>query len=516
MISGYRATAKRAFVALVLLVAATCAGAVTITRNFSASWFDPAHSGHGFNLEVVDNPAGKTMVAFWYTFDASGAPVWIVASGPVVGDRAVLQASLVNGGRFGNGFDPALVQQRAWGTLSVSFADCNNGSVAWSPTLAGFTAGSMPIQRLTQLFGSACTGGVSDDVNSGAAEVLINQAFTNTGAASAASGHVKFEQRASRTEFDIEVEDLPVGAYDVVVGAQVRWALTVVAIPGGTRGEVEFRSPVEPGHVLLDFDPRQQAIAIRRTGTTYLTTTLGQASNTATPPSGSAPPTGSAVHAVRLAPPAGGAASGIAELEQRQNSVEFKVEAEDVAPGEYSVRVAGIERGRLRVIAVGTRVQGEIEFRAPLEPGKLLLDFDPRGQRVDVVAGTTIVLTGVVPVQPTLVGDDQPGNGGVVPVEASVALARIGPDANASGHATYSVTDEVEFEVEVEDLSDGDYVLTVGGVQRATMTVSGERGEVKFSSQPRVGELLLTFDPRGQRVEVSRNGVAYLGANFPG
>jgi len=104
----------------------------------------------------------------------------------------------------------------------------------------------------------------------------------------------------------------------------------------------------------------------------------------------------------------------------------------------------------------------------------------------------------------------------MTPGVTSVALARTGPDANANGHAEYSVTDEVEFEVEVEDLSDGDYVLAVGGVQRATITVSGERGEVKFSSVPRVGRLLLTFDPRGQRIEISRNGVAYLGANFPG
>ncbi len=387
------------------LLAAAHVDAISITRNFTASWFDPAHSGHGFNIEVIDSASGKSMIAFWYTFDASGAPVWLVGQGPVIGDRALLDTQIVSGGRFGNSFDPAQVLRRPWGTLDVRFTDCNNGSVAWSPALPGYGAGSMPITRLTQLFGSACTGGVSDDVNTGAAEILINQAFTNTGVAPAASGHIKFDQRASRTEFDVEAEDLPTGPYDLVVGSQARAILSVTAIPGGTRGEVEFRSPVESGNLLLDFDPRGQTVSLRRGGTTYLSVTVATTSNTAPPP-GTPPPTGSGVYTARLLPTGGGAGDGDAELEQRATSVEFKVEAEDIAAGEYAVRVGGIERGRLRVTLVGTRLQGELEFRAPVEPGKLLLDFDPRGQRVDIVNGTTVLLSGVVPMTPDLQGDD--------------------------------------------------------------------------------------------------------------
>src|SRR5689334_18837512 len=80
------------------------ASAITITRDFSASWYDPTHAGHGFSIEVVDNAAGKSMVAYWYTFDAAGAPLWILAQGPVNGARATLQGVTVNGGRFGNAF----------------------------------------------------------------------------------------------------------------------------------------------------------------------------------------------------------------------------------------------------------------------------------------------------------------------------------------------------------------------------------------------------------------------------
>ena len=42
-------------------------------------------------------------------------------------------------------------------------------------------------------------------------------------------------------------------------------------------------------------------------------------------------------------------------------------------------------------------VEGELEFRNPVEPGKLLLDFDPRGQQIDVLDGNTVVLETLFP-----------------------------------------------------------------------------------------------------------------------
>ena len=47
-------------------MSAGSASAVTITREFTANWFDPSHSGHGFGIEVIDAPVGKTLVAYWF------------------------------------------------------------------------------------------------------------------------------------------------------------------------------------------------------------------------------------------------------------------------------------------------------------------------------------------------------------------------------------------------------------------------------------------------------------------
>ncbi|MGB0135285.1 hypothetical protein, partial [Dokdonella sp.] len=59
---------RRTLLAFVLLgTLASEAGALTITREFAGTWYDPAHSGHGFNFEVVGSGANKNVVASWYT-----------------------------------------------------------------------------------------------------------------------------------------------------------------------------------------------------------------------------------------------------------------------------------------------------------------------------------------------------------------------------------------------------------------------------------------------------------------
>lgn len=510
---------RRFAVLAAALLACGSASAITITRDFSASWFDPSHAGHGFSMEVVDNAAGKSMVAYWYTFDAAGAPLWILAQGPVNGARATLQGYTVNGGRFGNDFAASQVQVVPWGSLEVSFSDCNHGAVSWQPT-ASLPAGTMPIERLTQLFGSACTGGLSDDSRSGGTATIAEQFLANTGVVAGARARTRFESRSDRSDYDVELEDLPVGAYELRVGGQVRGSIAVRAVAGGSNGELEFRSPVEPGKSLLDFDPRGQAIEIAQGATVYFRST--QSNGTATPPPApsGAPPTGNARYAVRVESSNDGPQLE-AELEQRADRVDFQVELEDVPVGTYTLRIAGTARGTVSVVAMPGGTRGEIEFRAPVEPGKLPLDFDPRGALIEVLSGTTVVLSATLPATPTgTAGDDDGGgndDGGAAGGAQSVTLASTGIDANANGRATYErSSNEQEFEVEVEDLDDGAYALDVGGSARATITVSRGRGEVKFNNPARAGRLPLDFDPRGQRITVSRAGVTYLTAQFPG
>lgn len=121
----------------------------------SGNWFNPAQSGHGFQLEKVND---TTVTAFWFTFDANGNQVWILGVGQLVDNRIEMQAVKSRGGRFPPNFDPSQITNPPWGTLTFTFTGCNAGSVAWTSTDPLFTAsGTLALERVTSIAGTSCT-----------------------------------------------------------------------------------------------------------------------------------------------------------------------------------------------------------------------------------------------------------------------------------------------------------------------------------------------------------------------
>jgi len=131
------------------------ASAFPIGPGMTGNWFDPSQSGHGFSIEILP---GNQMLAEWYAFAPNGGQVWIVATGPITGNSAVLQGyqAVGAGGRFPPNFDPTQLQRQLWGTLTFTFSDCNNGQASWQSVVAGYPSGSIPITRLTMPAGLAC------------------------------------------------------------------------------------------------------------------------------------------------------------------------------------------------------------------------------------------------------------------------------------------------------------------------------------------------------------------------
>jgi hypothetical protein len=122
----------------------------------TGNWFDPAQSGQGLVLEVQRD---NTLLAEWFTFAPGGGQAWIIASGPINGNTAVLQAWQTGGAgaRFFPNFDPAGVHNEYWGTLTLVFSDCNKATAAWQPVDDnGYSAGSIGIERLTLPAGLSC------------------------------------------------------------------------------------------------------------------------------------------------------------------------------------------------------------------------------------------------------------------------------------------------------------------------------------------------------------------------
>ena len=395
---------------------------VSITREFSANWYDPAHSGHGFGVEVIESGDDKALLAYWFTHDLEGKPLWLVGTGPIEGNTALVEAFVAEGGRFTNNFDPAQVQVKPWGALEFRFDSCESGSVSFVPDDRSLPSGVIPIRRLSSLFGSNCSGGISDDRPSNSSDDRDVEYMTNTGISAGAKGKLRFEQRSDRTDFEVELEDLPLGLYSLQIdGAEVA-VIEVTSVNGRNRGEVEFRSPAEAGHPLLTFDPRGKRVDIAAGGQVVLTSAVfadddddqNDDGTPKQPPEGT-PDFGSDHYELEVELFDDGPELE-AELERRRDRIEFKVELEDVTPGNYTLQVGGITRGVLTVVSVPGGSEGELEFRYPQDATHLLLDFDPRGEAIALTGADGFEIGGVFPVTPSTEfdddGDDDDDNGG--------------------------------------------------------------------------------------------------------
>ncbi|HEX3124688.1 MAG TPA: hypothetical protein VHQ21_15445 [Rhodanobacteraceae bacterium] len=126
-----------------------------IGAGITGNWYNPDQIGQGFAVEVLRD---NSVLAEWFTYAPENGQAWIVGQGPISGNTAVLQAyqAIGSGGRFFPNFDPSGVQKQFWGTLIMTFADCNNGTVSWEPIAPGYVAGTMTIRRLTLPAGLDC------------------------------------------------------------------------------------------------------------------------------------------------------------------------------------------------------------------------------------------------------------------------------------------------------------------------------------------------------------------------
>lgn len=129
-------------------------GIFQVNPAMAASWYNPAESGHGIMIHLLD---ANTAWMCWFTFDNMGNPAWICALGTIDGDAITFEdAFTVEGGVFPPDFDPGLIDEVPWGSIVVTFSDCSSGSMSWTTSAPGFGSGSMPIARLTPTWGAAC------------------------------------------------------------------------------------------------------------------------------------------------------------------------------------------------------------------------------------------------------------------------------------------------------------------------------------------------------------------------
>ena len=200
---------------------------------------------------------------YWANYDEEGNPSWLIAQGGIQGDTVNADLYQVDGVTFMQPRDPDADPAEPVGTMQVQFSSCSEGDVSFeTPTMIVGT-GSFRISRITTQPGTNCSGGIGDDAGPGTPLEEFDIDLLSTGIISGAEGEAEFEIETGRAEFEVEIEDAPVGEYELQVGEIPRGTIVVTEDDDGdTEGEIEFRSPAGPGSLLLDFDPRGQLIEI--------------------------------------------------------------------------------------------------------------------------------------------------------------------------------------------------------------------------------------------------------------
>jgi len=330
--------------------------------------------------------------------------------------------------------------------------------------------------------------------------------LVSTGVQPGASGHARLREKKGVRDFNVEIEDVTDGVYDLFVDGVARGTITVAA----AKGEIQFGD--DSGGLPLDFDPLGKLIQVSQNGAVILTGDLlagAPGVSVCTPAE-----TTTVLTNLGLDPDASGDARQRIRDDCRR---EFRVEVEDLPVGAYDLLVAGILRGTINVaVQLDLSVHGEIEFSSAPDDSlsnELPLEFDPTGQTIEVKQGTNIFLSATAGTNTT---------GTCTIVDTELALISSGVDADAKGKSRFRQDDGCDrnFRVEVEKLPLGNYELAVGGVSRGMMVVElvlGEPvGHIEFETSPsQPGQLLLDFDPRGQLVEVKQGATLFLSVTMP-
>ena len=128
-----------------------------INVGLNDAWRNPATYGQGFLITVF--PDSKRMFLAWFTFDTERPPEdvtamlgepghrWLTAQGPYNGDTANLTIFVTEGGVFDSAEPAASIDLGGDGTMTLEFADCNEGLAEYEITSLGIS-GEIPIQRI--------------------------------------------------------------------------------------------------------------------------------------------------------------------------------------------------------------------------------------------------------------------------------------------------------------------------------------------------------------------------------
>jgi hypothetical protein len=395
-----------------------------VTRHFTGAWDQVEHESQGLLLEVIEQlDDSRKSVAYWYTYGADRKSAWYLGIGDLDEDQIDFELYEPADVGFMQLEDPDNAPIHSIGTMTIIFDSCDTGVVTYATDHAELGSGSFDIARVSEVMNTHCTGGISDDMHADGmfGEQRIELRSAREGITG--NGHARYEDFPGHMEFEVEVEGLPDGDYHLHVGMQDQGEFNVHE----SHGEMEFASPGETGKSMMTFDPRGMQIEVHDNGGAVLSSFEdmfkedehghhgdgdghhGDGDHNYDCDSGMGMGHGMGmgdgmadcvddgeyieIEADLVNTGVLPEAKGEAEWEMNSDRVMFSVEIEDVPVGSYSLVVGGNEVGIIEAFEMhNSEVYGHVTFRDPDTHGREHLDFEPRGEKIEVFQGENSIL----------------------------------------------------------------------------------------------------------------------------
>ena len=149
-------------------------------HGITGSWYNPATSGQGFEVEVYPDAVGAgqgILFAGWFTYDAtaSGGRRWYALQGNISASSPVAILSIFTDTGGNLNAPPVVSAGPVLGTATLSLSDCTHASLIYQFTDGSNRSGTIPLTRLTPNVTCSPTG----DNGAAASDYLLSGNWYN-------------------------------------------------------------------------------------------------------------------------------------------------------------------------------------------------------------------------------------------------------------------------------------------------------------------------------------------------
>lgn len=453
----------------------------------------PTATGNEGELEYSDPVrAGKLPLVF----NPDGARFEIASNGAVIlsGTATPIGGSPGGGGGAGGGGSSGDDNSGGGsGDDNPSGDDNSGGGSSGDDNSGGGSGGGTPV----------------GDIPSGGPRLEIETfLFPTENGINGSKGETDFRTRPDRVDFKVEIEDVPLGAYEFFVNGAFHGTIQVISTASGPEGELEYANPPRAGKLPLTFNPDGALFEVKRDGVVILAA-LAPFSDQPGAANGGAVTFPKQKLKGSMDVLDDSRARGVVRAISSRNKAKLIAQFVRLDPGRYTFCSNG------NAIAEFEFVSGKQRIIMSSIPGanEMLLNFDPTNSSYELMRDGVMVMSGSL--DGTALGN------GVLPLgEIERSFSNSGVDIDAAGRARLRTrADRTDFNVEVEDLDVGEYRLVVDGLEAGTIRVvateDGTEGEIEFQNPTDdPDKILLTFDPRGRTIQVMDGSIVVLSLVF--